>query len=81
MDIRRRPSRARTMSQTDRLVLDIESRWGASYATHDAKMAQARGEGLEPHEYALILRGLIDDPLAAEYAPDVISALRESRGS
>lgn len=45
------------MTSVDRLVLDLESRWGSSYATHDAKVAQARAEGLEPHEYALILRG------------------------
>ena len=81
MDIRRRPRRARQISATDRLVLDIESRWGSSYATQDAKLAHARAEGIEPHEYALILRGLIDDPLAAEYAPDVISALRGRRSS
>ena len=79
MDIRRRPRRERQMSATDRLVLDIESRWGSSFATHDAKMAQARSEGLEPHEYALILRGLVDDPLAEEYAPEAIRSLRERR--
>ena len=67
------------MTSVDRLVLDLESRWGSSYATHDAKVAQARAEGLEPYEYALILRGLIDDPLAAEYAPEVIAALRQRR--
>lgn len=79
MDIRRRPRRTREISSTDRLVLDIESRWGSGYDTHDAKMAHARAEGLDPHEYALILRGLIDDPLAAEYAPDAIAALRSRR--
>lgn len=42
-------------------------------------MAQARAQGLQPHEYALILRGLIDDPLAVEYAPEAISKSRDRR--
>lgn len=81
VDGKGRPRRERQMSATDQLVLDIESRWGSALAMQSAKMADAQAHGLSPQEYALVLRGLIDDPLAVAYAPKVIASLRELRDS
>lgn len=77
--VTRRPRKAE-LSERDRRVLEIEREFGASPEAWPRKAAEAEHQlGLTPDGYKLVLRGLIDDPLAAQFAPDVIDELRRIR--
>lgn len=70
------------LSDRDRGVLQLERTWGSALTGQQAKFAEAQAcYGLSPHAYSLILSGLVNDPAAAEFAPDVIAALRHARAA
>ncbi len=72
--------RVRPLSDRDRGVLDIERTWGGAPGAQQSKFEQAWDSlGLNAHAYSLILSGLVNDPAAAEFAPDVIDRLRHRR--
>lgn len=76
MQHRRRVS---ALSTLDRDVLELERTWGGGANVQRAKFADAQSRlGLSPHAYVLILRALVDDPTAEQFAPDVIARLRQS---
>ncbi len=70
------------LSDRDRGVLELERTWGSALTGQQAKFAEAQAVfGLSPQAYSLILSGLVNDPAAAEFAPDVIDALRHTRAA
>lgn len=72
--------RLRALSERDRGVLELERAWGSRVGAQTSKFAEAEASlGLSPQAYVLILSGLVNDPAAAEFAPDVINSLRHTR--
>lgn len=68
-----------SLSDRDRGVLELERTWGSSLTGQQAKFAEAQANlGLSPQAYSLILSGLVNDPAAEEFAPDVIATLRHT---
>lgn len=72
--------RASGLSSRDKAVIDLERQWGQAPGAQDLKLEAAyRDLGLSPSGYALILRGLIDDPLAYQYDRETLTRLRSMR--
>ena len=68
------------LSNRDKAVIDLEREWGQAPQTqHYKQEAALRDLGLTPGGYALVLSGLIDDPLALQYDPETIGRLRQVR--
>ena len=75
MEIRRR--RTPALSSRDQGVIDLERKYGSAAITATMKFEEAeRTLGLNRVGYALVLKALLDDPIAHEYDPETIGRLR-----
>ena len=68
------------LSGRDKAVIDLEREWGQAPGAQAYKFdAAQRDLGLSPGGYALVLRALVDDPLAYAYDRETVTRLRSMR--
>lgn len=72
--------RATGLSGRDKAVIDLEREWGQAPGAQEYKLEAAQRDlGLSTSGYALVLRALVDDPLAYEYDRETLTRLRSMR--
>ncbi|MDO5698189.1 MAG: DUF3263 domain-containing protein [Dermatophilus congolensis] len=77
-----RRRRTAQLSDRDRMVIDLERKWGSGPSAQEQKLIEAEEQlDLSPAGYSLILRALIDDPAAYAHDPQTIGTLRSMRDS
>ncbi|MBO3142862.1 DUF3263 domain-containing protein [Dermatophilus congolensis] len=77
-----RRKRPPSLSDRDRQVLELERKWGSGPSAQVEKLAEAqRTLGLDGPGYALVLRALLEDPIAYAHDPETIEAVRAVRDS
>lgn len=75
-----RRKRAPHLSSRDRSVLDLERKWGSGPDSKARKLSEAfETLGLDEAGYALVLRSLLEDPIAYAYDPETLDGLKAMR--